>query len=104
MQNSLPRPPPGFKFLPTEEELINHYLYNKVHGRLYGKVATLIKDYNLYGEELWEIYKKFQGHKVSDDRVYFLTALHKKTTNDIKNMNRRVGTHGGTWHGDGGKY
>ena len=103
MQSSLPRPPPGFKFVPTEEELINRYLHNKVHGRLHGEDSTFIKDYNLYGEEEpWEIYNKFQGHKFCDDGLYFFTTLHKKTTNGTKKMNRSVGTHGGTWHGDGG--
>ncbi|KAJ6967796.1 hypothetical protein D5086_028789 [Populus alba] len=104
MQNGLPRPPPGYKFFPTEEELINYYLHNKVHGRLHGEDATLIKDCDLYGEEEpWEIFNKFQGHKFGDNGLYFLTTLHKKTTNATKNMNRSAGTHGGTWHGDGGK-
>ena len=103
MQTSLPRPPSGFRFVPKDEELIKYYLYNKVHGRLHGEDSTFIKDYNLYGEEEpWEIYNKFQGHKFCDDGLYFFTTLHKKTTNGTKKMNRSVGTHGGTWHGDGG--
>ncbi|KAF9671800.1 hypothetical protein SADUNF_Sadunf12G0086300 [Salix dunnii] len=36
---------------PTDEELIHYGLYDKVHERLPGEVATLIKDCNLYGEE-----------------------------------------------------
>ncbi|KAB5532230.1 hypothetical protein DKX38_018900 [Salix brachista] len=67
MQSSLPRPPPGFKFIPTDVELIHYCLYEKVHERLPGEVATLIKDCNLHGEEEpWKNIQQIQGHNFGE--------------------------------------
>jgi hypothetical protein len=104
MQNSPSRLPPGYKFLPTDEELIGFYLDRKVNGGLPAEFASLFKDYNIYGEEEpWEIFNRFEGHKSGDNGLYFFTTLSKKTVNCTKNKNRKVGKNGGTWHGDGGE-
>ncbi|PNT29429.1 hypothetical protein POPTR_006G028300v4 [Populus trichocarpa] len=104
MQDILSRLPPGFRFLPTDEELIRYYLHRKVHGRLTPEEADVIKLCNLYGEGArppCEIFK-LAGHKGGDDALYFFTILIKKTLNSsTQRMSRTVGTDGGTWHGDG---
>jgi hypothetical protein len=100
MQNILSRLLPGYRFCPTEEQLICYYLYQKVRGGLPSEAATMIKDYNLDGgEEPWEIFNKLAGHKEGDNALYFFTTLGKKTLNCTKRMSRTVGTNGGTWHG-----
>ncbi|KAJ6921495.1 hypothetical protein NC652_015415 [Populus alba x Populus x berolinensis] len=64
MLNVLSRLLPGYRFCPTDEQLICYYLYQKVRGGLPSEAATMIKDYNLDGgEEPWEIFNKLAGHK-----------------------------------------
>jgi len=48
-----------------------------MHGRL--EEADVIKDCNLYGgEEPWDIFEEFTGHKEGDNVLYFFTTLGKK--------------------------
>ncbi|KAJ6921494.1 hypothetical protein NC652_015414 [Populus alba x Populus x berolinensis] len=94
MQDILSRLPPGFRFLPPDEELISYYLPRKVDGRLTPEEADVIKDYNLYGgEEPWEIFKKFTGHK--EVRKHPVVLIRGRIELLVLNTN------GGKWHGDG---
>lgn len=45
--------PPGFRFYPSDEELIVHYLQNKVTSR--PLPATLIAEVDLYKYNPWEL-------------------------------------------------
>ena len=45
--------PPGFRFHPTEEELVGYYLGTKVASQKIDLVV--IKDVDLYGIEPWDL-------------------------------------------------
>jgi hypothetical protein len=51
---SAPRVPVGFRFHPTDEELVGHYLPNKVAARPID--LDLIRDLDLYKLEPWELH------------------------------------------------
>lgn len=45
--------PPGFRFHPTDEELVNYYLKRKIHGH---KIELdIIPEIELYKSEPWEL-------------------------------------------------
>ncbi|KAH9307918.1 hypothetical protein KI387_035829, partial [Taxus chinensis] len=48
-----PQQLPGFRFHPTEEELVAYYLRNKVEKKLFK--FNLIPDLDLYGYEPWDL-------------------------------------------------
>jgi hypothetical protein len=90
--------PVGYKFHPTEEELIDLYLVRKNRGQRLP--CDTVKEYDLYGmEEPWEIWNKFEGGRVSvdDQEVFFFTKLKSKNTSKIR-IDRRVAS--GTWKGE----
>ncbi|KAL0011371.1 hypothetical protein SO802_006479 [Lithocarpus litseifolius] len=70
---------PWFRFRPTDVEIVEHYLYNKVHGLPLSSNDVLI-DCDLYGEkDSWSWRKYF---KDSDETsLYFFTKLKKVTSN-----------------------
>ncbi|MFS8005717.1 putative transcription factor NAM family [Helianthus anomalus] len=49
--------PPGFRFHPSDEELIVHYLRNKVKQR--SLPASVIGEINLYNFDPWDLPSKF---------------------------------------------
>lgn len=52
--------PPGFRFHPTDEELVNYYLKRKIHGL---KIELdIIPEVDLYKCEPWELAGNFSGH------------------------------------------
>ncbi|CAN6210689.1 unnamed protein product [Urochloa humidicola] len=46
--------PPGFRFRPTDEELLTHYLAPKAAGDA-GFLAAIIREVDLYGAEPWDL-------------------------------------------------
>jgi hypothetical protein len=77
--------PLGFRFMPTDEELISHYLVKKVKGEELSWDG--IPDYDLYGEKPpWEICG-------DQEKVYFFTTLKKLSKNRVA---RTAGC--GVWH------
>ncbi|CAL1412427.1 unnamed protein product [Linum trigynum] len=105
----------GFRFLPTDEELVVHYLLSKLIGFPLPS-DDYVKDCNLYGDlEPWDIWNHFRGgaHEEEDadddgddekkNDLYFFTPL-KKRTATRQRIDRSVGSNGGAWHGeDSGK-
>ncbi|KAL5746624.1 hypothetical protein ACOSP7_027770 [Xanthoceras sorbifolium] len=76
------RLPPGFRFDPTDQQLIFDYLFNKVHGNPY---ITVI-DCDVYGNErLWR--RLFEESET--DTLYFFTRIKKKTSKG-KRIDRKV--------------
>ncbi|KAL3645215.1 hypothetical protein CASFOL_010395 [Castilleja foliolosa] len=53
MNNTLTRVPPGFRFHPTDEELVDYYLRRKVNNRRID--LDVIKDVDLYKIEPWDL-------------------------------------------------
>lgn len=52
--------PPGYRFYPTEEELISFYLHNKLEGK---QVDTrrLIPVMDVYSKEPWDLPSTFSS-------------------------------------------
>ncbi|WCJ23638.1 NAC domain containing protein 41 [Euphorbia peplus] len=93
----------GFKFVPTDEELVGEFLFKKLTGTLCPNGSILIPGCDLYSkEEPWQVFQRFHpnpsdGH---NECLYFFTQLKKKTIHS--RAARKVGD--GTWHGeDAGK-
>lgn len=53
--------PPGFRFHPTEEELVDYYLRKKVASR--GIDLDIIKDVDLYKIEPWDLQGIYRLHQ-----------------------------------------
>ncbi len=51
--NTFPAVPPGFRFHPTDEELVDYYLRKKVTSRRID--LDVIKDVDLYKIEPWDL-------------------------------------------------
>ncbi|EEF32625.1 conserved hypothetical protein [Ricinus communis] len=104
MQQSKDQLPVGYRFSPTEGELVGHYLFKKLKGSSLLPFETmLVADSNLYDkDEPWQLWEK-SGARCSfnsdDHEIYLFTPLKKKRSRIL----RSVGD-GGTWHGvDSGK-
>ncbi|CAI0441967.1 unnamed protein product [Linum tenue] len=107
-----PRRDVGFRFLPTDEELVVNYLLSKLIG-VPPPSGDYVNDCNLYGDlEPWEIWQQFRGRGCeeeeqdedsADNDLYFVTPLKKRTATGMR-IDRSVGSNGGSWHGeDSGK-
>ncbi|KAK0598584.1 hypothetical protein LWI29_036063 [Acer saccharum] len=103
----------GFRFRPSDEELLAFYLYTKI-ARMelppQYDTLTLIKDCDLYGElEPWQIWEYYKGedNKNKDDHdgeeeeeeMFFFTKLKKKSANGLR-ISRMVGCGGGAWQSE----
>ncbi|CAN0889189.1 hypothetical protein LINGRAHAP2_LOCUS16042 [Linum grandiflorum] len=89
----------GAKFMPTDSELVEHFLYNYIHGILSLTQCYPVQECDLYGDkEPWELWKDHQinSHSEPLDTVYLFTNLKRKKAN----FERRIGNAGGTWHGE----
>ncbi|KAK9283154.1 hypothetical protein L1049_011385 [Liquidambar formosana] len=83
--------PVGFRFHPSDRELVFHYLYRKVVGKPL-PCEHVVTECDLYGErEPWQIY----GGSTEKIR-YFFTKLKKKTDGGSR-IDRTIGS--GTWKG-----
>ncbi|KAF2300578.1 hypothetical protein GH714_014117 [Hevea brasiliensis] len=85
--------PPGFRFHPSDEELIVHYLKNKVASR--PLPVSIIAAIDLYKYNPWELPKKaFFG----EDEWYFFSPRDRKYPNGAR-PNRAAGS--GYWKATG---
>ncbi|XP_065619914.1 NAC domain-containing protein 41 [Quercus suber] len=85
----------GYRFDPTDEELVTNYL----RKRNMGKPIPLnpVKDCDLYGKkEPWEIWDMFSAGDTVVKQLYFFTKL--KTYDNGTRFDRRVGS--GSWGKD----
>ncbi|KAG2243480.1 hypothetical protein Bca52824_094675 [Brassica carinata] len=86
---------PGFRFHPTDEELVSYYLKRKVMGKPVRFDA--IGDVDIYKHEPWDL-AVFSRLKTRDQEWYFYSALDKKYGNGAR-MNRA--TNKGYWKATG---
>uniref|UniRef100_K7N4G2 NAC domain-containing protein n=1 Tax=Glycine max TaxID=3847 RepID=K7N4G2_SOYBN len=101
--NPVPPPPPapptslapGFRFHPTDEELVIYYLKRKVSGKSFRFDA--ISEVDIYRSEPWDLADKSRL-KTRDQEWYFFSALDKKYGNGGR-MNRA--TSKGYWKATG---
>ncbi|KAJ0244214.1 NAC domain containing protein 52 [Hirschfeldia incana] len=86
---------PGFRFHPTDEELVSYYLKRKVLGKPVRFDA--IGEVDIYKHEPWDL-AVFSRLKTRDQEWYFYSALDKKYGNGAR-MNRA--TNKGYWKATG---
>ncbi|XVF27934.1 hypothetical protein REPUB_Repub14bG0152300 [Reevesia pubescens] len=86
------RIPPGYRFVPTDEELVLLYLSKKARGEPVYTEAVIDKE--IYGDNDMEPWKIF-GEK-SSQKFYIFTKLKKKGKGK-RNIERKAGC--GTWKG-----
>ncbi|KAK9944810.1 hypothetical protein M0R45_010360 [Rubus argutus] len=90
--------PSGFKFLPTNQELLGYYLLNKVCGKPFKYDSRVMNEFDIYKAEPWDIWIKFGGPRLNQSEdLYFFTQL-KKVSDNGTNVVRKAGS--GTWKGD----
>ncbi|XP_074324930.1 NAC domain-containing protein 92-like [Apium graveolens] len=85
--------PPGFRFHPTDEELITHYLSPKIYNK--GFSAAAIADVDLNNVEPWELPWKA---KMGEKEWYFFCVRDKKYPTGLR-TNRA--TESGYWKATG---
>lgn len=86
---------PGFRFHPTDEELVSYYLKRKVYNRPFRFNA--IGEVDIYKNEPWDL-ADFSWMKTRDQEWYFFSPLDKKYVNGAR-MNRA--TRKGYWKATG---
>ncbi|XP_010107555.2 NAC domain-containing protein 18 [Morus notabilis] len=86
--------PPGFRFHPSDEELIVHYLRNKVVSRPL-PAPSIITDIDLYKYNPWELPGKAS---FGDEEWFFFTPRDRKYPNGSR-PNRAAGS--GYWKATG---
>ncbi|XP_061376674.1 NAC transcription factor 29-like [Gastrolobium bilobum] len=71
--------PPGFRFHPSDEELIVHYLQNKISSR--PLPASIIAEIDLYKYNPWELPKK---SLFGEEEWYFFSPRDRKYPNGLR--------------------
>ncbi|KAK2974252.1 hypothetical protein RJ640_016738 [Escallonia rubra] len=88
--------PTGFKFQPTEEELLQHYLSCKVRGKPL-PCEWVVTDCDLYDEKQLEEVFRAGRSRGGGEPMYFFTPLKKKGKDGTTRFDRTVGEMG-CWH------
>ncbi|XP_008812366.1 NAC domain-containing protein 7-like [Phoenix dactylifera] len=74
--NTFSHVPPGFRFHPTDEELVDYYLRKKVASRRID--LDVIKDVDLYKIEPWDLQEKCKIGIEEQNEWYFFSHKDKK--------------------------
>ncbi|XP_047048176.1 NAC domain-containing protein 71-like [Lolium rigidum] len=88
--------PPGFRFHPTDDELVNYYLCRKCAGLPIA--APVITEVDLYKFEPWKLPEKAAGGGQDSKEWYFFSPRDRKYPNGSR-PNRAAGT--GYWKATG---
>ncbi|XP_022145828.1 protein BEARSKIN2-like [Momordica charantia] len=90
----------GYNFEPSDQSLLEDFLFNKIYGYKY--LQGPVSDCDLYGHsEPWEICESFGG--IDGEDLYFFTKLNRSTNNSGQlsaHVTRKVGLAGGNWSGE----
>ncbi|KAL5713057.1 hypothetical protein ACHQM5_015171 [Ranunculus cassubicifolius] len=85
----------GYHFQPTDEQLVDHYLHNKVTGTA-APWAHCIQEVDVYGsEEPWKIFESHGLSKHDDDFHFFSRIKNKFGNGNISRKDRQAGQ--GSW-------
>ncbi|GMJ00397.1 NAC 007, VASCULAR RELATED NAC-DOMAIN PROTEIN 4, EMBRYO DEFECTIVE 2749 [Hibiscus trionum] len=76
MDTTFSNVPPGFRFHPTDEELVDHYLRNKVGSKRIE--LDVIKDVDLYKIEPWDLQELCRIGSEEQNEWYFFSHKDKK--------------------------
>ncbi|XP_075082021.1 NAC domain-containing protein 7-like [Nicotiana tabacum] len=76
MMNSFSQVPPGFRFHPTDEELVDYYLRKKITSRRID--VDVIKDIDLYKIEPWDLQELCRMGTEEQSDWYFFSHKDKK--------------------------
>ncbi|XP_059632149.1 NAC domain-containing protein 41-like [Cornus florida] len=93
--------PLGFRFIPTEEELLTHFLRRKLKQESLPYEGVILER-DVYGEAPWNIFTAedpWHSLKSNEFVIYVFTQL-KKIDREKKRIVRRAGC--GTWDGQTG--
>ncbi|KAL5728207.1 hypothetical protein ACHQM5_001319 [Ranunculus cassubicifolius] len=74
--NTFTHVPPGFRFHPTDEELVDYYLRKKIASRRID--LDVIKDIDLYKIEPWDLQEKCRIGTEEQNEWYFFSHKDKK--------------------------
>ncbi|XP_004147975.1 NAC domain-containing protein 26 [Cucumis sativus] len=74
--NTIPHVPPGFRFHPTDEELIDYYLRKKISSKKID--LDVIKDVDLYKIEPWDLQELCRMGNEDQEDWYFFSHKDKK--------------------------
>ncbi|XP_051119496.1 NAC domain-containing protein 7-like isoform X2 [Andrographis paniculata] len=74
--NSFTHVPPGFRFHPTDEELVNYYLRKKIASKRID--LDVIKDIDLYKIEPWDLQELCRIGSEEQNEWYFFSHKDKK--------------------------
>ncbi|XP_009347574.2 NAC domain-containing protein 35-like [Pyrus x bretschneideri] len=88
--------PLGFRFRPTDQELVGFYLSNRVIAgeQFMAYCRSFLHEFDPFGEtEPWVIWENFGGRSLVDQDLYLFYELHYLPSNYIK----RTIDAGGTW-------
>ncbi|KAK2638474.1 hypothetical protein Ddye_026269 [Dipteronia dyeriana] len=92
----------GFKFLPTDRELVGYYLFNKIFIKsesFNDAEQVLVKECDLYGsQEPWQIWELYGGDYLEESQALHLFTRRKKASVNGSRISRKVGS--GTWAGE----
>ncbi|XP_051135597.1 transcription factor JUNGBRUNNEN 1-like [Andrographis paniculata] len=89
-------PMPGFRFHPTEEELVGFYLKRKVEKKNFS--VELIKQADIYKHDPWDLPKCSINQ--GDKEWYFFCQRGRKYRNSVR-PNRVTGSGSGFWKATG---
>ncbi|XP_074293435.1 NAC domain-containing protein 18-like [Silene latifolia] len=92
--------PPGYRFMPEKQELVNYYLYRKLHGETLPTLRPRFIEANVYSDHPYNLLKSTRERREikeneDDIEAYFFTEL-KKSTKNGRRISRSVGQWG-TW-------
>uniref|UniRef100_A0A0D9UYX4 NAC domain-containing protein n=1 Tax=Leersia perrieri TaxID=77586 RepID=A0A0D9UYX4_9ORYZ len=85
------RLPPGFRFQPTDQEIIVHYLRKKIAG----EATSIVADFDIYKFEPWDLPAKAV---FGEDEWFFFSPRDRKYPNGVR-PNRTAGS--GYWKATG---
>ncbi|TXG62837.1 hypothetical protein EZV62_009831 [Acer yangbiense] len=97
------RIPMGYRFQPTDEELVTYFLFNKIFAETDDPFSDIekfsVREGDLYGsQDPCDIWNLYGGDNLEDGKPLYLFTRLKKVSSNGSRISRRVGS--GTWAGE----